>query len=104
MPMLAFAPRLPPKLLDALVRLDDPRRPIAETCRRVGAEAERIGARRPSYERVRELIHQARRLKRRGPSTTRVLVDVMFRARPPEALLDQVSGIGVPPLRAPPRT
>jgi hypothetical protein len=28
-----------------------------------------------------------------------VLIDVAFRVRPPEAVLDQLSGIGVPELR-----
>jgi hypothetical protein len=28
-----------------------------------------------------------------------VLVDVAFRVRPPEAVLDQLSGVGVPELR-----
>jgi hypothetical protein len=47
---------------------------------------------------VRVLVHEARRL-RRGPSTSSVLVDVAFRVRPPEALVDQLSGVGVPVLR-----
>jgi hypothetical protein len=38
-----------------------------------------------------------RRLRRR-PSTARVLVEIAYRARPPDALLDHVSGIGVPEL------
>jgi hypothetical protein len=96
--MLVFAPRISPQLLDALVRLDDRRQPIAETCRRLGAEAERLGLRRPSYERIRELIHEARLLRQRGPTTASVLVDVMTRARPPDAFLDHVSGVGVPRL------
>ena len=92
--MPPFAPRISPRLLEALVRLDDRRVPIAEVNRRLGAEAERLGLARPSYERVRELVHQSRRL-RRGPTTASVLVDVALRARPPEALLDHVSGVGV---------
>jgi hypothetical protein len=94
----AFAPRISPRLLEAIVRLDDRSVPIAETCRRVGREAERLGLPRPSYQRVRVLVHEARRL-RRGPSTSSVLVDVAFRVRPPEALVDQLSGVGVPVLR-----
>lgn len=101
--MLAFAPRIGPRLLAAIVQLDDPRRPIAETCRRVGAEANRLGLPRPSYQRVRELVHQARRLRRRGPSTTSVLIDIATRARPPDALVAHLSGVGVPNLeRGPP--
>lgn len=77
-----------------MVRLDKPGVPIAETCRRVGQEAERLGLTRPSYERIRELVHEARRM-RRGPTTASVLLDVAFRARAPEELLDHLSGIGV---------
>jgi hypothetical protein len=99
-PMATFAARIPDRLYKRLVMLDDPSVPIAETCRRLGAEAERLGFTRPSYERVRVLVQQERRWSRsRGPSTTSVLIDVTFRARPPEAVLDQLSGIGVPTRR-----
>jgi hypothetical protein len=86
-----------PRLLETLVRTDDRSIPIAETCRRVGDEADRIGLTRPSYERVRLLVHESRRI-RRGPSTASVLADVAFRVRPPEALIDHLAGIGVPEL------
>ena len=93
--MLAFAPRVSPRLLRALDRIDDRRLPIAELNRRLGAEAERLGLRRPSYERVRTLVHLLRRWRRR-PSTSRVLLEVAYRTRPPIALLDHISGVGVP--------
>jgi hypothetical protein len=94
------AARISDRLYKRLVKLDDPSVPIAETYRRVAAEAERLGLTRPSYERIRVLVHQSRRWKRnRGPSTTSVLVDVAFRVRPPEAILDHLSGIGVPTRR-----
>jgi hypothetical protein len=96
--MPACAPRISPRLLDALVRVDNRSLPIAEVSRRVGAEADRLGLPRPSYERVRVLVHELRRL-RRGPSTASILVDVALRARPPAALIDHLAGIGVPPLR-----
>lgn len=101
--MLSFAPRISPRLLEALVRLDDKRVPIAEVNRRVGAEAGRLGLARPSYQRVRELVHRSRRLRGRQPSTLSVLVDVAMRVRPPEALEKHLSGIGVPlvPVRGP---
>jgi hypothetical protein len=95
--MLAFAPRISPRLLHVLDRLDDRRLPIAEINRRLGAEAERRGLRRPSYERVRELVHRLRWL-RRAPSTGRVLFEISMRARPPAAFLDHISGVGVPEL------
>jgi hypothetical protein len=94
-----FAPRLSPRIVEAVVRLDDRRVPIAEVNRRVGLEAERLGLPRPSYQRVRELVHQSRRLQRVRPTTASVLIDVATRARPPEAFLDHVSGVGVPNLR-----
>jgi hypothetical protein len=95
--MLPIAPRISPRLLEAIVRLDDRSAPIAETCRRVGGEAEKLGLTRPSYERVRELVHEVRRV-RRGPTTASVLADIAFQVRPPEALLDHIAGVGVPDL------
>jgi hypothetical protein len=99
--VLRFAPRISPRLLEALGRLDDRRVPIAETCRRLGAEAERLTLPRPSYERVRVLVHALRRL-RRGPSTASVLLDVAVRARPAEALLDLMAGVPLPMNPRPP--
>ena len=92
--MLSFSPRISYRLLEELVRLDDRKVPIAETNRRLGAEAARLGLPRPSYERVRELVHQHRRINR-GPSTLRVLTEVSLRARAPEELLQHLAGIGV---------
>jgi len=95
-----FAPRIPALLIEAIVRLDDKRVPIAEVNRRVGEEAERLGLRRPSYQRVRELIHQSRSLRRGRPTTAEVLVDVAFRVRPPTAIADHLAGIDLPRARA----
>jgi hypothetical protein len=95
-----LAARIPDRLYRRLVKLDDSTVPIAETYRRLATEFERAGLTRPSYERVRVLVHRSRRWKRaRGPSTASVLVDVAFRIRPPEAVLDQLSGVGVPTRR-----
>ena len=93
-----MAPRIRKELLEAVVRHDERTHPIAETCRRVGRDAERLGLTRPSYQRIRELVHQSRRL-RRGPSTTSVLVDIALQVRSPEAVLHHLSGTGVPELR-----
>jgi hypothetical protein len=93
-----LAPRIRRELLEAVVRLDKRTVPIAETCRRVGREADRLGLTRPSYERIRQLVHESRRL-RRGPTTASVVADVAFRVRPPEAVLDHLSGTGAPDLR-----
>jgi hypothetical protein len=90
-----IAPRLSPRLLEELTRLDDGKLPIAEINRRLGEYAETLDLKRPSYQRVRELVHELRVLRgRRGPTTLAVLADIAWRARPPTALLDHVSGIG----------
>jgi hypothetical protein len=97
--MAAFAPRISPQLLEALVRIDDRQVPIAEVNRRLGNEAEALGLIRPSYQRIRVLVHASRRIRRNSPTTASVLVEVAFRARPPSAVLDHLSGVGVPTLR-----
>ena len=97
-PRVSLAPRISPRLLKALVRLDDRTLPIAEIYRRLAAEADRLRLTRPSYQRIRVLLHQARRIRRLRPTTAQVLVEVAFRARPPIAILDHVSGVGVPRL------
>jgi hypothetical protein len=94
-----FAPRISLRLLAAIERLDDRSVSIAEVCRRVGAEAERLGLPRPSYQRIRVLVQEARR-RRMEPDTVDVLLDVAWRARPPEAVLDHLAGTGLPPLRS----
>jgi hypothetical protein len=91
--VVAAAPRLDPRLLAAIERLDDPRASIAETNRKVGALAELIGLVRPSYEEVRRSVH-ALRQGRRLPSVGGVLVDITFRAKPPTALLDHLTDTG----------
>jgi hypothetical protein len=96
--VVTIAPRISPRLIEALVRFDNRGTPIAETCRRVGEEADRLGLTRPSYQRVRVLVHEARNLQRR-PTTLSVLADVAFRVRPPEAVVDHLSGVGLTELR-----
>ena len=81
------------------MRFDDPRVPIAETCRRVGAEAERMQLPRPSYERVRVLVHALRAVRPpawHAPLAPGVLLNVAFRVRSPFALLDLIAGIRLP--------
>src|SRR5918992_1338863 len=88
------AARLSRELHDLILELAASPARVAEICRGVGARADELGIARPSYERVRTLVHRAR--ERGGePSTTGVLFDVAVRARPPEALLDHISGVGV---------
>ena len=86
--MVTAAPRIDPLLLKILCWLDDPSRPIAETHRRLGAAADHLGLTRPSYQAVRRHIHEHRERTNTRPSRTDILLDVAFRSRPPEALLE----------------
>jgi hypothetical protein len=81
----------------AIARIDDGRRPIAETYREVSAIAEKLGLARPSYEQVRTVLHELR-ARKRDPAIGQILLDISFRRRPPDALLHAVSGVGVPRL------
>jgi len=92
---MSSAPRIGPRLERELRKLDNGKRSFAEICRRAGDAAERLGHPRPSYEQVRVIVHRNRTL-RRGPTTARVVSDVVFRVRPPTAVVDHFSGVGVP--------
>jgi hypothetical protein len=96
--MPACAPRIGARLEREVVKLDNGKRSFAEICRLAGGAAERLGRPRPSYEQVRVLVHRSRAF-RRGPSTARVVSDVVFRVRPPAAVVDHLSGVGVPTIR-----
>ena len=50
--MVTLAPRISHRLIEAIVRLDDRNRPIAETYRLVGAEADRMALTRPKIGRA----------------------------------------------------
>ena len=89
--VVRIAPRLDQRLVVAVGGLDDPKRPIAETWRRTGVVAERLGLPRPSYEQVRILVGQFRAGKP-SPTLGDVLLDIAFRAAPPDALLDFLAG------------
>jgi hypothetical protein len=80
--MVLLSPRISPKLLAAIARLDDESLPIAETWRRVGRRADRLGFPRPSYDRIRVLVHRLR-LRRRGREPADAVVAVAVRVRPP---------------------
>jgi hypothetical protein len=59
-----------------------------------------LGLKRPSYSRVRQLVHDQREAAiLGGPSTSEVIADVLWRARPPGALLERLAGIEILPLR-----
>ena len=89
--MPASAPRISECLVAAIAKLDKPGRPIADVHRGVGEIAELIGLHRPSYQQVRVIVHHLRD-RRRDPSLGQVLLDISFRVKPPEAILDALSG------------
>ena len=68
-------PRIDPRLIEAIVRVDDGTVSIAEVCRRIGNEAESAGLTRPSYEGIRQLVHLSRSInaRRLGPSALQLL-------------------------------
>jgi hypothetical protein len=84
------APRLDPRLLAALVRLDRHGQVIAETHRRLGAVADELGIPRPSYQQTRVAVHLLR-AKKLHPGVGEVLLDIALRVRPPEAILDALT-------------
>ena len=90
--MPAAAPRIDRVLISALDRLDDPSQPIAETHRQLANLAELLGFYRPSYQQVREHVHELRLRRRARTPLGPVLVDVAFRVRPFEAILDALAG------------
>jgi hypothetical protein len=84
------APRIDERLVAALARLDQPGRPIAETHRRVGRIAEELGLSRPSYEQARVIVHSLRS-RSRASDVGAILLDVVLRTRPPEAILEALA-------------
>ena len=58
------APRYHPAIHAAITRLDDERRPIAETARMVADLASSLGLPRPNYTHIRRLVHEGRELRR----------------------------------------
>jgi hypothetical protein len=80
------APRIDGRLAAAIADYDRRDRPIAETNRRVGELAERLGLPRPSYEQVRFLTHAARN-GRRVYGAAEAALDLSLRTRSPEAVV-----------------
>jgi len=95
--MVTMAPRISTRLIEAIVSFDDQSRPIAETYRRVGAEAERLGLTRPSYQRIRELVHQVRNLRPRLSVSDLVRI-VCMPLKGTDDALDRLRELGVRPI------
>ena len=83
--MYTSAPRLDRRLLEAIVRLDDPSVPIAEVYRRSRDRAAQLDIPRPSYECVRLLIHDARRERERKRHNRDTLIRIALYLDGPEA-------------------
>jgi hypothetical protein len=92
------AVRLSHRQLRRLGELDDETLPIAEVHRRFAREATARGLPRPSYECTRRLVNELRALRRRRVRTRDVLLEVAYRTRPVDALLDHVAGVELAPL------
>lgn len=75
-------------MVAALGRLDDRRRPIAETYRLVAGVAESLGVPRPSYQAIRLLVHALRAGQDARVGAGELLLDIALHARPPEAALE----------------
>ena len=95
--MVTMAPRISGRLIEAIVHFDDPSRPIAETYRRVGAEAERLGLTRPSYQRIRELIHDVRNVRPRLTVSDLIRI-VCTPLKGTDDALDRLHELGVRPV------
>jgi hypothetical protein len=89
------APRIDSRLVAAIAWLDDETEPMAETNRRIGFLAQDLRLAKPSYEQIRTLVKQHRRGRLR-PTAGQALLDIAFRVRPPEALLDYLAGTPMP--------
>jgi hypothetical protein len=90
-----FTARVTPPLRTEIERLAESSLSAAEITRSVGGLAERLGQRRPSYERVRPLVAESRQRPRR-PSTADVLLDVAFRVKHPNAVVEHLAGLDPP--------
>jgi hypothetical protein len=89
---MRFIARISAQVRSEIERLAEGSQSAAEITRSVGVTAERLGQRRPSYERVRTIVREVRCRPRR-PSTTDVLLDVAFRVKHPNALLEHLAGL-----------
>lgn len=88
--MVVIAPRIDCRLVAVLGRIDDPKRPIAETNRRLGRMAAELGFPK-RYEQVRVIVHLLRRRKL-DPDIGELLLDFMLRTRSPEQILELLTG------------
>jgi len=86
--VVASAPKIDSRLLAALVELDDDNVAIADTHRRLGQLADRLGLTRPSYQQTRVLVHLNRENKV-NPGAGALLLEVALRSRPAHDLYER---------------
>jgi hypothetical protein len=84
------SPRIDPRLVAALSRLDRDRQPVAELHRKLGDVAQHLGLAQPSYESVRLLVRDLRK-DRAVPGIGEVLLDIALRNKPPDAIIAYLS-------------
>ena len=89
--MARAAPRIDPRLVAALARLDRREQPIAETHRALGLVADWLEVARPSYQQIRVLVQEHRR-RPIYPGVGETLLEIALRVKPPGALLDVLTG------------
>ena len=77
------APRYDERIRAAARKLDDGRQPIAEICRRVGRECDRLGLTRPSYVHLRRFIRAERERRNAVEAIRNELVADVFAGRAP---------------------
>ena len=87
--MPVFAPRIDRRLVAAVARLDRRDTPIAETNRRVGELAAKLGLTKPSYEQVRTIVHAARN-EVRAYGVRDAAHDVSFRTEDPRVVAERL--------------
>ena len=81
-----MAPRLDRRLVQTIVRLEDPSVSIAEVYRRTREPAAQLGIPRPSYECVRMLVRDARRERLRKRANREALIRMAMYLDGPEAV------------------
>jgi hypothetical protein len=81
-----FEARLDRQLIEAIIRVDDPSVPIAESYRRSRDAAARLDVPRPSYECFRVIIHAARRERARRKANRDIVIRTALYLEGPQAL------------------
>ena len=92
-----MAPRISQRVLEEIVRLDSRAQPIAETYRRVAAEAERLGQAAVSSGHELCAVRRSRRI-RRGPTTGDIFYAITAPLKGTDDAIERARTLGVRPL------